>query len=444
MLTIFFAFNVQKLKIVFSAEDLAGEGLESALEIKDLQSRYQDGITSLFLISPKNGTTFTPNELCNIRKWYSETKSTLPEINQAISTFDFKIVGRDLDHNRLYTTNLLALDCDLNLKKFEDKEVIKNLNKSPFAMANERGPRLNLIFNFTFSPSTVSKFGSFDPKLIEKLRASVDQELKKKVPNIKVYWFGPGDYQWSILEGMRYSKYVNLSMILLMIIGLRIFMGTFQSGAIFVASLIISTIWLFGLKGVVGSSYDVLCTGLILILGISSLEDFVFVSYDQLKTRSYLDSIKSLSLPSFYTSLTTVLGFLSLYISDVAAIRKMGIWASWGALVEWFVVFIYIPCFLMQIKSYSTWVNIKRHKIPGIFYQSTNKCFKFPLTTISLLVFPLTALLFHNLNFNISPIDMFPKKQEYHVAIDEIKTTKGWVGNVSLVFDKVLSEKEID
>jgi predicted RND superfamily exporter protein len=432
------------MKIVFSAEDLAGDGLGSAKELKLIKERYKDGETSLILLSPKNADQFTTDELCKMRKWYSQVRLQIPELLSSASTFDFKIIEKVSAENKLKTYNLLAIDCDKLTKKFRDTLAKEKLNQSPFALAMDHDKKFNILFKFTFISSTTSKFGSFDPKLFDMLRDLVENDLQKQLPNTNLYWFGPGDYQWYLLEGMKFAKYVNLAMVVLMLIGLRLFFGTYISGFIFVGTLIISAFWLFGLKGAVGSNYDILSTGLILILGISSLEDFIFVSFDQIKTKDYFVSIKKLLIPSFYTSLTTILGFLSLYVSDVAAIRRMGVWAAWGALMEWFAVFIFIPCLLFQFKNFKTWVNPQKNYIPKIFFKSTNKYLPKKLTILSLLIFPLTFWAFPHLDFNVSPIKIFPEKQDYYLASNQVLKTKGWIGNVSLLFDKVLEENEIN
>lgn len=446
LITLFLASNLSRMKIVFSAEDLAGQGFPSADEIKVIKEKYQDGVTSLFIFSPPEGQfSFSTEELCQIRKWYSFKRNAIPELISSVSTFDFKLPKRDiaLDNNRLRVRNILDLDCENKKLLVAPQEIRKALNDSPFALVQEKKEKLSLLFQFTFKDSTTSKFGSFDPKIFDSLRASVYKDLQPISPKSKISWIGPGDYQWYILEGFKFSKYINMGMILFMLLGLRFIFGTWRSGILFCGTLTVSAIWVFGLKGLMGSSFDVLSTGLILILGISSLEDFTFTSYDQFKSQNWKKSILKMVIPSFYTSLTTMLGFLSLCISDVEAVRRMGLWAAWGALIEWVIVFLFMPSFLQQFKKFKTWNNSKKAWKFKFLSSSIFKPLPKSFSKISLIIYPLSVMAFFHLNYNEAPHRIFPPKQEYSRSINELERSRGWVGNSSLIFDKDLEEDDM-
>ena len=69
---------------------MAGEGISSADELSELNDyRYEDGTSSiLFMLPPAEQFSFSPSQLCAIRKWYSVTRIVNPEIKSAVSTFD--------------------------------------------------------------------------------------------------------------------------------------------------------------------------------------------------------------------------------------------------------------------------------------------------------------------------------------------------------------------
>ena len=447
VISIFLLGNISKMKIVFSAEDLAGQGFPSADEIKILKKKYQDGVTSLLIVAPPVGQdAFTPNELCAIRKWYSFARISMPEIQSTVSTFDFKLPRRVTEdgQNKLRIKSIVDLDCEEKILKQTPAAIQREFNASPFALIQEKGNQLSLLFQFTFKDSTTSKFGSFDPALFNKLRSNVESNLKTIVPKARFSYIGQGDYQWYILEGFKYSKYVNLGMILFMLIGLRICFGTWLSGILFTGSLLLSAIWVFGLKGLTNSSFDVLSTGLILILGISSLEDFTFTSFEQLKGAHWKKSFLRLAIPSFYTSLTTILGFLSLCTSDVEAVRRMGLWAALGSFVEWIIIFLLLPSVLQQFKNFKGWTQKSKSWKMTFLSNSAIKPFPKIFSKISLIVYPLALLVFFKLNYNEAPHRVFPEKQEYSQGLKYLESTKGWIGSVSLIYDKKLSELEME
>jgi len=446
-MTLFLLGNISKMKIVFSAEDLAGQGFAAADELKILKEKYQDGVTSLFILTPPEGQdSFTNEELCRIRKWYSYKRVSIAEIQSTVSTFDFKLPKRISEDgiNKLRIKNIVDLNCETVQLNGRPAEIQKSFNQSPFALVKERSNQLTLLFQFTFKNSTTSKFGSFDPKLFDQLRLAVEKDLKPIVPKARISWIGPGDYQWYILEGFKFSKFINLGMILLMLIGLRLFFGTWTSGILFTSSLILAAIWVFGLKGFTGSSFDVLSTGLVLILGISSLEDFTFTSFEQLHGRNWKKSMARLVIPSFYTSLTTILGFLSLCTSDVVAVRRMGLWAAWGAFIEWIIIFFFLPSLLQQFKSFKGWTNKAKAVNLNFLSGSAFKPFPKLFSKLSLIVYPLAVGAFFLLDYNEAPHRLFPEKQEYSKSLQYLEKSKGWLGSVSLVFDQKLDDLQME
>lgn len=431
--------NLGKVKVVFSAEDLAGQGFKSADELKSIRERFQDGVTSLFILTPPNPQeTFTPEQLCIIRKWYSFERTAGTKILSGSSTFDFKIPKRvvnDDNSTKLVFNNFLNLDCQNKKLLATYEEIRTSLNNSPFGLAREATESVSLLFQFTFENSTSSKFGSFDPVLFDQLHESFNENLAPLIQGIKISWMGPGDYQWYVWQGFKFAKFTNIAMAILIILGFRFFLGTWKSGIIFVVKLVVSAIWLFGLKGLIGSSFDVLSTGLFLLLGISALEDYVFTSHDQFQSGSWKKSTLKYVVPGFYTSLTTILGFISLGGSDVESVQRMGIWAAVGALIEWMMVFLVLPSFYQQFKNLKTIVSPKRAKLQTFLSHSIFKSLPKKICLISLMVYPLGLIFMNNFDYNQAPHKVFPKDQEYSLGIEQMNKNKGWLGNVSLLFD---------
>src|SRR5262249_44875731 len=129
---------------------------------------------------------------------------------------------------------------------------------------------------------------------------------------------------------------------------------------LFCSTLVLNGIWIYGTKGLIGSAYDVLSSGLFLILGVSSIEDFTFLSSEQLKGDTWRRAVRKLMAPAFFTSLTTMIGFISLCTSDLAIIRRFGLWCAVGSMLEWLMLFAFLPIFLERFYGKKTWVNPAR------------------------------------------------------------------------------------
>jgi predicted RND superfamily exporter protein len=263
-------------------------------------------------------------------------------------------------------------------------------------------------------------------------------------PGASIHWIGAGDYQWYILEGFKFSKFVNIAMIAFMLLGLRFFFGTWRAGFIYCGTLFISAIWVIGLKGFVGSSFDVLSTGLFLLLAISSLEDFTFACHDQIQSKDWRKSILKIAVPAFYTSLSTILGFWALRTSEVQAIGRMGSWAAWGAFVEWLLLFIFIPALLQQFPTIRVWGNPKKSIGTNFLNRYIFKAFPKKISLIALIIYPLAFIFYSNLNYNEAPQNIFPKDQEYSKSMKFLFNSKGWLGNASLLFEENLPPDQME
>ncbi len=442
--TIFLGTQMSKMKIIFSPEDLAGQGIAEADEIKEIKKRYNDGVTSILIVLPPPGQfSFTAEEACRIRKWYSYTQEVLRDFKSTSSSFDL-IHPVSLGENRVGIANVVSLDCDKHAWRVDPHTIKQEMDRVPWAFGNDKKDQLSLAFTFTYVDAEYSRYGTYDPKAVGRLREEVNQYLAPIVPKASISWVGPADYQWYILEGFAFSKWVNLGMLILLILSLRILFGTWKTGFIYSFSLIICAIWVFGAKGLVGSSYDVLSTGLFLILGISSLEDFVFVSGEQMRGRSWRSAVRTMIVPSFFTSLTTMIGFLSLYVSDIEVVRRLGVWAAFGTLMEWAIVIILIPCILKEFRHLQKWVEPA--KSFGFFRleQIATRVPSKSLTILSLFVYPAVFWSVGRLDFNEAPQKLFPPQQEYSKALEKLQEGKEWIGTVSLIYDNETTPQQAE
>lgn len=443
LLTVFFMFTSKQVRFVFAAEDMVGEGLPSADELRSIKERFSDGATSLLVLTPQAGTEFTAPQLCALRKWYSLERATNPDFKRAFSSFDLQEPGV-IDDGKIKYRNLIDLDCSSNPQTADVKTFKDRLDRTPWAFFRDKRDRLNVIFAFTFKDSEVGKYGSFDPMVLSPIRDEVENEIAKTIPGLSVQWVGPADYQWYVFDGFKYSGRVNLAMLIFLILAIRICYGSWASSFLFGGTLLVSSIWIFGMKGLSNSTYDVLTSGLFLMLGISSMQDFTFLSAEQMNGSTWRRAVRKMLVPCFFTSLTTVMGFLSLGISDLPIIRRFGLWAATGALLEWAMIFILIPCFLGVFIKRKNWVDAKKAKGFHWFASLTVKSLPRGFGYAAMIVFPLAVVASNKLSSDGSLQQMFPPDHRYTRDADDLMNSKGWVGSVSLMMDDAPPLKAID
>lgn len=433
IVTVFFLSQMNRLKFYFSAEDMVGEGIGSADELASIKDRYEEGTTSfLYLVPPSGQFAYSIDELCRIRRWYSLTKVTHPEFKRTFSSFD---VAWPVEEKTQVTKfeNVFPLDCDKRSAPKSFELVKRDLDHTPWPSLRDLNNRLSLVFSFTFHDAEDSKFGTFNPKILKSLRETVEKDLLTIVPGSTVHWVGSADYQWYVLQGYRFSLIVNTAMILALLLGLRFAYGTWTSGLIFCVTLILNGIWIYGSKAVGNSPYDLLSSGLFTILAVSALEDFAFITAEQMKGSSWRAAMRKMAVPSFFTSLTTIVGFLSLYVSDLAMIRRFGVWCAYGALLEWVMVFIFTPAFLSVFYKPKNWVNLEKARAYNLSERLSRKRMPGFAAKLCLLIFPLAFLFFGKLSANDTPSGVLPKSHPYNVGLTEIQKSKGWQSTVSLL-----------
>lgn len=78
----------------------------------------------------------------------------------------------------------------------------------------------------------------------------------------------------------------------------------------------------------------------------SAFDGQVFEKYPDKKT-AFEAILKKLAGPCFLTTLTTAIGFLSLYLSDISSIREFALIASAGMVFEYFFAFTFLPAFML-------------------------------------------------------------------------------------------------
>lgn len=280
------------------------------------------------------------------------------------------------------------------------------------------------------------RFGTFDADAVEK----IIQDIKTQIP-FQVWFTGSSAQQLYMMKGMAQSQILNLAVIFIIWVSFRFLFGTWRSGAIFLFTLLFANTIVFGLMGFLGYAIDPLSSCLFLMIAVSSLEDFVFISYEQMKnTESYKRSFRKMMTVSFFTSLTTLLGFGSLVISDLQSLRHFGGLAALGSLLEWVGIFLVLPSWMVLFPSWQKWVRPEKAWFYKVSYGALKKTPPRWLIQMSLLVFIAAGFSVQQFHFSQTPSETFPAEHPFQQGIEYIKKTRGWVADASLVFEPHVSE----
>ncbi|MEA9356997.1 hypothetical protein SHI21_12300 [Bacteriovorax sp. PP10] len=275
-------------------------------------------------------------------------------------------------------------------------------------------------------------------------RISNDLLLKNKTidPKGDVQLLGPLSYRIEFKKILTKDLYINVGLLIFIAIFFRLFLGTWVSGVVYVAITCTTIFYTLGLMGIMGYPVDILTNNLILMTAIAGTADFLFLSFEFFKydpKKSYHNIIT----PAFFTTFTTMVGFISLYSSDLEMIRRFGVAAATGAFFEWALLFNLVPAIMGVLKIEKSWVNREKafdieHFKKFLKYTPSKKVI-YSFLFVSVMAFVAWPFL----NYSDSPKNNFPQSHPLRVAIEDFQKKFNWEGNISLLFKKDVSENEM-
>lgn len=431
----FFMLQLKNLKQVISVYDLLPEQFQSVKDLKETDAEFSIGRNIILFFEKHDQTQLDKNDYCDIKKWFYNYWEKHSNLLQVGNPFDLRVA--QFENRQLLYPKLLNLHCN---EKDDHELNLTTLDHSPWKNILIGPNKNNLILDFQFDETSIDpKFRAFNPLIVEEMQSSLKQTFDQKKWNTSLV--GVGAYEATIIKGLKSVKYVNLVLMILILLTHRIFYGTFKSGAVLFFTMIISVIVLFGTISLSGKPLDLLSHSLLVMLTVSCLQDFAYVSFNHLE-KSKIPQIKSFRLfilPCFFTSFTTMIGFGSLAISQIEMIKWFGIWAAMGAFLEWFILFFILPALMKEFKVFRNWVNSdKAFKLSPLKKSTKMLNPRFWLSTVIIMI-PLGIFSIKHLNFYDEPALMLEKNDPFSIDVDKLKKTFNWESNVSLVFESSVS-----
>lgn len=278
---------------------------------------------------------------------------------------------------------------------------------------------------------------------IEKVAKSLVQKNKEIDPEGTVNYLGPLSYRIEFKKILQADSYLNLGLLLFIVIFFRFFLGTWSSGIIYSFATVLTLVYTFGILLLFDLPIDILSNNLVLLTVIAGTADFLFLSLS-LCNKTEKNSYYDLITPSFFTTFTTMVGFASLYFSDLDLIRRFGVFAAIGAFFEWSVFFVLIPVIRKHFNMDTGWVNPQK----SFRVKRLNPFLNFRMPRFIVYTFIAFSLLstvaWRYLNYSDSPKNNFPQNHPLRASIEMFQKDFSWEGNISLLFNKDVTVNEID
>jgi uncharacterized protein len=429
------AVQASRLNVELDLYSKDAKGFETTRDFREQKHRFRDTNQALLIFVPQSGA-FNLREVCQIREWLTRELKSNSEIADITTPFEIRQAHRTDD--KVWYPLYLDLDCDsANATALAKPVDFKPLRETPWAdsLTDKNGHDFAVEVLFRDTPGG-SRFGAFDPEPIKRLHAKAQQELGPKVSGLTIYLAGASAFESHLKDAMLKDIWLQGLVFLLIVVAFRFLFGTMRAGFVFILTLLATLTLVYGLMSFCGVALDLLTSNLVLMTTLAGLEDFLFVSMLMRAGNTRSEALRRMIVPCFLTTLTTVIGFLSLQMSDVAIIGRFGVWAAWGAIAEWLVMFFVLPAVFEFSPKLSHWVDRKRMANLGWIQKVANiKANRFSFR-ISFVLFAAGIGAFWFLNLNEIPTQNFPKDHITSRTHDYLAKTRGWEAAVYLIFER--------
>ncbi len=416
--------QIQKLKSLYDINDLVDKDFNTYSGLQLLNSEFDDKNQFQLIFSQKN---WSEKNLCSLRKIITEFYLSRSDIQRLNSTFGLKKFIETSDAIKI--KDLIQLNCD-NPSTEDSNNELSKINTSPWNhILNSKNSEDVVVQMGLADNEAEGRFGNFNPEIIDGIETFFKEKMRQENLNLEMRSSGLVAFKYHLKKGYQVLQAMNgLSLIICLFI-FWYFYSSAKAACVFMTSVLFTTIIIYGGMALIGHPIDMLTNALPLMLTMSCLEDFIFVCHFRSYGYSFKKTFHKIIVPSFLTSLTTAIGFGSLMFSELSILRRFGLWAAAGSMIEWFILFLIFPAALIvfpkiHFKTVSTkMVGLDDFQFPKIKY----------LKWLAFAVIPLSILAANQLHIDDSPEKLFSNNHVMHKTFLWLKENKGWTAEFSIL-----------
>ncbi len=310
----------------------------------------------------------------------------------------------------------------------EDYPYINN----QFFTPDYKAARLIVVFK------PIDDFEEKRDELIQEIREKVAAEFPEETSflgGIGVIFSGLNE-----ISTADFAFFLGLAYLLMFLLILFIYRSLYIL-AYTLLTITFATYVTLGIYGFMGHQLNLMTTLIPTILVLLGILDVVHILNEYIKSpvednpkMTSILSLKKVSRPCLYTSLTTMAGFLSLLSSPMAILRNFGIYSALGIslclIFSFFLGLIFLPLISCKRETSSSFKLVKLHN-----YVLSRKTIFFGLSFI-LITFCFAGFL--KLKNDTYTLGYFPKDHKVVLDHEEIERTWG----AYIPFDLVINPKQ--
>lgn len=426
--------QLPRLRSELQVYDINDPTFPSINALREMKDSFGDAHSIILVFHNKKGgaAPLTNAQLCAVRDFIHREQLANDDLAGVVSPFDLRLPR--VEGDKLWYHRILTPDCAPGAAS----ATLSALVNSPWAGILTDKPGRDLMVEFRFRDTEGSgRFGRFDPAPIGALLAKA-RELTAATPDLAFVLNGAASFQWHFKELLARDALLNPLLIVIFMLFFRVFYGTWRAGVFFTVTLALTAALVYGAMALAGTPIDLLTSNLFIITAIAGTEDFLFLSHRVAAGDEPWDqSFRRLLMPSFFTSVTTAVGFGSLCVSELQVIQRFGFWCAVAAMAEFFMTLYFLPALCALFGSRGCWVDPARSWRPAVFSRLEGVSFGRGATRLSVALLAGGAFGFLNLNYDASPRGNFMPNHDHSRSYRYLSDTRGWEGLVWVVFPQM-------
>lgn len=332
--------GLNKLRFSINYEYFFGADNPQLQAYNKMKETYTDTDNLVFIVVPKSGTVFQKNVLSAVED-LTEQAWQLPYANRVDSISNYQ--HTEASEDELVVENLFEDGPHLNQDKIDFIQGIalsEPLLLDFLQARNQHATAVAATFNLpNESPKEITELVNVAKNIIE--------QLQVKHPDVNIYPIGLTMLSYTYGEASRADIKILTPLMLLVVMLLvalltRSVWSTFLSFSL-ITTTVICALGLFAMTGKPLTTITAIAPTIIMALVMAHLVHIVETFYQHWqiplnKKQALVRSLEMNTKPIFITSITTLVGFLSMNFNDVPPYRDL------GNLVAMAVVLAFVFC----------------------------------------------------------------------------------------------------
>lgn len=443
--TVLFSVSLLKLnqlQVIVSIPEMLAKESDERRSIDMIQKSFSVGEPVAVLFSQREGAAFTNHDLCEIKRWLHTYEFQHMQSVAVLSPF--KVTRANVEHHSyLQYRSPLARVCDLPPEETAASEQWAKDNPKSLLLSSDASTfvaEIQLLKDENFH----GPYGHYKFEEVKQIRASLENSFGS-ASSVAFRLQSGGAFKLHFIESMIEDGSLNLIILAIILLLMRIFYGTWKSGLLLAGTLMITTLLVIGLMAWAGTPLDVLSTSLFVILSLAAAEDFIYLTHLQRASagKHWRTPYREMILPSFYTSLTTFIGFFSLTLSDILPIQRLGFWAGIGCMIEWVVTLFLLPALMAFAPRLRSWVKGPTSLLERQVTKLLNRRVSSKILVASLAIMALSVPSIFTIKSTDAIDKMWSSSHPFNESLSYVQRKFSWRSTVDVVFPGELNTQQI-